>query len=94
MKLNMLKYFDKLTDMVAALAFAELGELETAREMVAKYAPRGEHAGEWEKVQTAITFAESKEFDTAKDVLSEHKEYPTHRDDCQYGDNDLCYIQA
>jgi hypothetical protein len=34
MKRNLLKYFEKLTDMLAASAFAELGELETAREII------------------------------------------------------------
>jgi hypothetical protein len=94
MKRNILGYVTKLTDMLAASAFAELGELDTAREMVARYAPQGKHTGAWEKEQTAITFAEASEFDAAKNVLSEHEEYPIHPDDCQYGDNDLCYSQA
>lgn len=94
MKLNILNYIDKMTDMLAASAFAELGEREAAREMIAEDAPRGELAEAWEKVQTAVTFAESKEFDTAKYILSEHQKYLTRPDDCQYGDNDFCYIQA
>jgi len=59
MKRNLLKYFEKLTDMLAASAFAELGEFETARELILCSLPHGE--------------------------------YPTHPDDRQYGDNDLCY---
>jgi hypothetical protein len=43
MKRNLLKYFEKLTDMLAASAFAELGELETAREMILCSLPHGAH---------------------------------------------------
>ncbi len=41
MKQNLLKYFVKLTDMLAASAFAELGELETAREIILCSLPHG-----------------------------------------------------
>lgn len=93
MKRNLLNYFEKVTDMLAASAFAELGAVEAAHEIMAAYGAT-ERSGEWEKDQTAITFAESKEFDTAREILSEHEEHPTVPDDCQYGDNDLCYSQA
>ncbi len=93
MKRNILNYVEKVTDMLAASAFAELGAFEAAHEILAAYGGT-ERSGEWEKDLTAITFAESREFDTAKEILSEHQEYPTGPDDCQYGDNDLCYSQA
>jgi hypothetical protein len=93
MKRTILNYFKKMTDMLAASAFAELGAVDAAHEILAAYGWT-EGSGEWEKDQTAITFAESGEFDTAREILSEHEKHPTVPDDCRYGDNDLCYSQA
>jgi len=93
MKRNMPTYFRKVTDMFAASAFAELGAVDAALEILAAYGGT-ERSGAWEKDLTAITFAESSEFDTAQAILREHQEHPTRPDDCQYGDNDLCYSQA
>lgn len=94
MKWNLMKYFEKLAGMLAASAFAELGEHETAREMVSGYLPHRKLAGEREKDQTAVVFAESREFDSARDRLKEHGEVPERPADCQYEDNDFCCSQA
>jgi len=88
------RYLIKISGMLAASAFAELGDRVSAMETVAKYAHQGKPIGAWEKEQTAIAFTESQKFDKAKKILNEHEEYPLHPDDCQYGDNDLCYSQA
>ncbi len=94
MKSNMLKRMEKLTNMLAASAFAELGDFASARNIIDKDHVYDEQSGVWEKEQVAISFAEASEFDTAREIMGEHDEYPVHPDDCQFGDNDLCYSQA
>lgn len=52
-----------------------------------------EGTSKWERIQVAMTFAESGERDAAREIMADHEKYPVQYDECQYGDNEVCYSQ-
>ncbi len=70
----------KMEDTFAAAAFAEEGEHETARQMMAGSRPeKRERPGIFERVMMAVTFAEANEHETAIEIMREGKR-PQKRD--------------
>jgi hypothetical protein len=87
-----------IEDMFAATALAEWGLTEAAREMV-RTTTAADNAGNVEEISAAAAFAESGEYETARELSARRwgktRELEvTHPDDCQYGDNDLCFVQS
>ena len=91
MKMNLIKKMNRFTELLTAAAFAELGHFESARQIVGD---DGHKDGNWNRMHAAIGFAESGEFGTAREIMTESERHSIYPDDCQYGDNDLCYIQT
>jgi len=87
-----------IEDMLAATAFAEMGLTESAIDMT-ETATAGYNAGNVEEIYAAEAFAESGEYETARELTAKRwgktRELEvTQPDDCQYGDNDLCFVQS
>jgi hypothetical protein len=48
----------------------------------------------FEREIAEITHAEPGAFEAVKDIIKGHGEQMVIPDDCQFGDNDLCYVDA
>ena len=90
----MKRYMEKIEDMLTATALVEIEGFGAIRELIDKY----DIMGEIDKDFTAIAFTDAGELDAAQSIL--HEAEGLHRDrevvapdDCQYGDNDLCFVQ-
>jgi len=87
----MKKLMQTMTDLLADAALFEMGVEGT----VAPKHPRNLDAETLEENLIEVAYAEAADFDDIHDaILREHRipENSVHPDDCQYGDNDLCFV--
>ncbi len=89
----MKRYMEKIEDMLATTALVEIEGLGAIRELIEKY----DIMGEIDKDFTAIAFTDAGELDAAQSILHEAEVLPRDHevvapDDCQYGDDDLCFV--
>jgi hypothetical protein len=86
----MKRFLNRITDMLADAALLEMGvnvatpvaKAETVRETL-------------EENLIEVAFAEAADYDDIhKAILREHQSERdiSHPDDCQYGDNDICFV--
>ena len=61
---------------------------------VRAFRDEGEESREVELVTTEILHAEQGSFQTIKNMIKGHGEQTVLPDDCQFGDNDLCYVES
>jgi hypothetical protein len=86
----MKRLLNKITDMLADAALLEMGV--NAAPSVAKAGPVRETL---EENFIEVAFAEAADYDDIhKAILREHQSERdiAHPDDCQYGDNDMCFV--
>lgn len=89
----MKKLFGKIEKMLADAALFEMG----IPAGFAPAAPRRTLAEAIEENLVEIAYAEAADYDDIHEaLLREHEGSGSvvHPDDCQYGDNDLCYVNA
>ncbi len=84
----MKKLFGKLDDIIRRMTQEEEPELEENRDEAA-----GETALQG-TIGTEIVHAEPGAFQAVKGAIKGHGEQTVLPDDCQFGDNDLCYVDA
>lgn len=88
----MKRFLDKITDRLADAAVLEMG-IQIARPVV----KAGEVRETLEDNLVEVAFAEAADYDDIhKAILKEHESERdiVRPDECQYGDNDLCYRHA
>ncbi len=86
----MKRFLNRLTDMLADAALLEMG-INVATPVTKAQAERET----LEENLIEIAFAEAADFDDIhKAILWEHRSERDifHPDDCQYGDNDICFV--
>ncbi len=77
-----------------ALVFSLLPRFAEIDEMDASSETRKEHAERLETEYAALSHAEAGEIQNLKSAIRGHGEQTILPDECQYGDNDLCYVEA
>jgi hypothetical protein len=86
----MKRLMNKITDMLADAALLEMGV-----NVVAPLANAGTLRETLEENFIEIAFAEAADYDDIhKAILREHRSERdiAHPDECQYGDNDMCFV--
>ncbi len=79
---------------------AKKGEKPAAREALTEayevraFRDEGEEPRVMETETTEVPHAEPGEFQAIKGMIKGHGEQTVLPDDCQFGDNDLCYVDA
>jgi hypothetical protein len=89
----MKKLFRKIEKMLADAALLEMG-ISVISSLGARKRPFSETL---EEKLVEIAYAEAADYDEIHAaILREHEKDgdQVHPDDCQYGDNDLCFVQA
>jgi hypothetical protein len=69
---------ERLTEAYEVRAFRDEDEVPTA----------------WEPVEPTIAQADTEAFSAIKTLIKGHGEQQVLPDDCQFGDNDLCFVEA
>jgi len=85
----MIRILQKITDTLADAALLEMGV------PVAYTRSLRQVSESLEENLVEVAFAEEADFDEIHDaILKEHRDERdvAHPDDCQYGDNDLCFV--
>lgn len=86
----MKRFLNRITDMLADVALLEMGV------NVATHVAKAETVRETlEENLIEVAFAEVADYDDIhKAILREHQSERdiSHPDDCQYGDNDICFV--
>jgi hypothetical protein len=85
----MKRFLSKITDMLADAALMEMGV-----DVVTPATKAGTVRETLEENLIEVAFAEEADYDDIHEsILREHRSERdiAHPDDCQYGDNDLCY---
>jgi hypothetical protein len=88
--------FAKVEERLAASALAELGITDSI-ELAVRRTPVHTFAESMEEKLVEVAFAEAADYeDIHKALVAEKREAERliKPDDCQYGDNDLCYSEA
>jgi hypothetical protein len=86
----MKRFLSKITDMLADAALMEMGV-----DVVTPATKAGTVRETLEENLIEVAFAEEADYDDIHEsILREHRSERdiAHPDDCQYGDNDLCYV--
>jgi hypothetical protein len=86
----MKRLLNKITDMLADAALLEMGV-----HAAAPAAAAGSARQTLEETLIEVAFAEAADYDDIHEaILREHRQERdiAHPDDCQYGDNDLCFV--
>jgi hypothetical protein len=84
------RFLNRITDLLADAALLEMGA--NVATPVAKAEPVRETL---EENLIEVAFAEAADYDDIhKTILREHQSERdiSHPDDCQYGDNDICFV--
>ena len=85
----MKKLFNKITDMLADAALLEMDV-----DIYADFRKAGAVYESLEENLIEVAFAEAADYDDIhEEILREHLSQRdiTHHDECQYGDNDICF---
>ncbi len=89
----MRRFLEKVEDLLAAIALAETEGTKTVRDIMEH--SRIDRLGRIKvNIFNAITYAEAGDFETAQEFLAEQELHPLMPDECQFGDNDACYVEA
>lgn len=87
----MKKFLNKITDIMADAALLEMGiDVQTT-------AQAGAVRESFEESLIEVAFAEEGDYDDIHEtILREHRQERdvAHPDDCQYGDNEVCFRKA
>ena len=89
----MKKFFRKIEEMLADAALFEMG----VPVLFSSGAPKRPFAEALEESLVEIAYAEAADYEEIHEALArEHagSGSEVHPDDCQYGDNDLCFVNA
>jgi hypothetical protein len=88
--------FERMEERLAASALAEFGVTDSL-DLVVKKTPMHTFAETVEETLVEVAFAEAADYEDIHKALAAEKreaERLIKPDDCQYGDNDLCYADA
>jgi len=88
--------FERAEERLAASALAELGVTDSL-ELAVRRTPAHTFAESVEENLVEVAFAEAADYEDIHKALAAEKreaERLIKPDDCQYGDNDLCYTEA
>lgn len=93
---NIQSLLERVEERLAASALAELGVADSL-ELAVKRTPVHTFAENVEEKLVEVAFAEAADYEDIHKALAAEKretERLVQPDDCQYGDNDLCYTEA
>jgi len=93
---NIQSLFERVEKQLAASALAELGVTDSL-ELAVRKTPAHTFAESVEENLVEVAFAEAADYEDIHKALAAEKreaERLIKPDDCQYGDNDLCYTEA
>ncbi len=88
--------FEGAEELLAASALAEMGVTDSL-ELAVRRTPMHTLAQSMEEKLVEVAFAEAADYEDIHKALAAEKretEGLVRPDDCQYGDNDLCYTEA
>ncbi len=88
--------FERMEERLAASALAEFGVTDSL-ELAVRRTTVHTFADSMEEKLVEVAFAEAADYDDIHKALAAEKreaERLIKPDDCQYGDNDLCYTEA
>jgi hypothetical protein len=86
----MKRFLNRITDMLADAALLEMGVIVAAHDVKTEMVRET-----LEENLIEVAFAEAADYDDIhKEILREHRSERdiSHPDDCQYGDNDICFV--